>query len=427
MYLRYFFCTLLIALCTARIDAQLASPPAEPATEKATEPRSRILVAARLQFIRSMYKLDADDEAKLEKLVKELEFDQEMYEAQTSVTLRRLRVAIASLARNSDLSEETRAKLTSTFERQYHGIHARSPLGIPNLVKRFEGMLTPNQVAQAHDRICTELGDRLGSDQTEPDMERVEALIAGPIPPAEDPLARSIARRYAPPPANRRPAPTPQRDPTAAQPTPPDVPPSTRPETARPPQGDVTKATPPPGVRPAPRGRDRARAAPARRRPPRPAPPEAEWRERLETASAEFGYTEDQKKITQRALRSCLARAAAHREQHSQDYAAAETIAEPTEKTQRISELNRRLDSLYDELVQRIDAVATIEQRQKVGKYEVSNAATMQAPRRAPPVSRIQVRKAPPAPAPAPKETENQEETPKPQAPKKEASEPQSP
>ena len=97
-------------------------------------------------------------------------------------------------------------------------------------------------------------------------------------------------------------------------------------------------------------------------KPLQPAPPESEWGKYLETTAAKYKLSSGQRELADAVLSSCQARAKVHREQRKADYDAAQKIPDPAKKAETLKALNERLDGLYDELTQRVDSLATLEQ-----------------------------------------------------------------
>lgn len=96
--------------------------------------------------------------------------------------------------------------------------------------------------------------------------------------------------------------------------------------------------------------------------PLKPAPPEAEWKLYIETAARNYRFSDEQRQKAEAILTSCRTRAQAHRDQRRTDYESAEKLTDPGAKTEALKTLNGRLDTLYDELVKRVDSLASTEQ-----------------------------------------------------------------
>jgi len=339
---------LALFICVNQVPAQSgggAGPttPASDATDKEllTEP---------LQFIQTMYKLSAEQKAKLQTMLAELLPDHRGYEERIALTLHRLRTARSIAAHDPTMREADRKRMAAKFERQYNNIKARAPLSYANIIRRTETMLSQAQVAEARARIMAKFADRLGGDAPSFDIKKIDALLAGPIPPPDRyQTPQSEATRLDAHAASERPQtpPTNTREPHKRSPSKPDP---------------VSKTVP--------------------QRTIKPAPPESEWPQYTEMRSARYGFNAEQKKTAKDILSNCQSRVASYRK------------------------LNHSVDALFDEYMQRVDALITVEQRQRIDgiappKSDPSRARahahTQQPPKR----------QAPPKPLePAPPESE---------------------
>jgi len=112
----------------------------------------------------------------------------------------------------------------------------------------------------------------------------------------------------------------------------------------------------------------------------KPAPPVAEWAAVVEQITGKFGFTDPQKTLAKSILESYQTRAATHREQRKADYEAAEQLADPAKKVEELGKLNERLNLLFDELTQRVESLATAEQKIKAGEPVATPPATPPPP-----------------------------------------------
>ena len=82
----------------------------------------------------------------------------------------------------------------------------------------------------------------------------------------------------------------------------------------------------------------------------------------MDASVTKYGFSEKQKLIAQKALKSCLHRAEAYLQQNKESLDLAKQAAPSDENTKRLVELQRPIDKLYDELNQRVYSLATVEQ-----------------------------------------------------------------
>jgi len=95
------------------------------------------------------------------------------------------------------------------------------------------------------------------------------------------------------------------------------------------------------------------------------APPIDDWDKYVDTTCKKFAFTEAQVIKAQSILKDLRNRAAAYRTGRADDFAAAERIADAKTKADRKKELSAPIDAFFEELKQRLDNLATLEQRAK--------------------------------------------------------------
>lgn len=155
--------------------------------------------------------------------------------------------------------------------------------------------------------------------------------------------------------------PPPPRPPPAV--TPPAAPPQLAAPKSQVSQEPTARSAPPPAAQRPPQP-----VAPPAPRVLKPAPPEAEWAAAVDQAAGKFGFTTEQKKLADSILESCQSRAATHRQLRQADYEAAAKNPDAAKKSEETGKLNDRLNVLYDELIQRVESLATAEQKIKAGE-----------------------------------------------------------
>jgi hypothetical protein len=339
-------------------SAELPTPPMFKAPAPGTgDVTAQKLLADRVAFAKEMYQLNPEQTNKVVPLLEKMLPEQEKHDAKTRLTLRRLKIAISVAATEPESAETDRTGTMATLQNQLNAIQGTAPLSFSNVTTAIEPLLPKEQLEAARGRIKADLAKRLKRDAAAIDLKQIDSLltptvIPEPLPalppvhqkPMTDQPPRSESKPLPP-----TPPPVPQQPPAPAQPASPPVPPVPAQPTTKP-------ATPP--LPPLPRSPEPAQVP----RVIKPAPPEATWTKDYEDAVKKYGFTDDQKKIAEKALKSTLDRAAAYREKNKEEFKKAQAITEPGPKTDAMKKLNEPLDKLYDEMIQRVEAIATMEQ-----------------------------------------------------------------
>ncbi len=419
MFPRLLSCSLVVlwsaSLLPAQTESGLPRPTIGQPPVDTTDANDRELIASRLRFLQEMYGLDAEKAAQLRTTLNEQLPAHRSYQDQLNLTFRRLRVALSLLEQDATLSPDQREKRMAKFEGQYHHRLADAPLSMANIIRQGEALLSKGQVTEGRTRIRAKLADRLGPESDGFDLDRINAVLAGPVFPIELPdLSKSYPVPEPDPSAardqqqRRAPAPT-----ASAAPPRPRAPLTTDSRQPRPdPDPRETLSPRPPAVKTQRPLSRTARQAPAPPKPLEPAPPEAEWANYVDQASADYGFSKAQEQAARAVFSSCRSRAQAHRSGRQAEYQEVENTADQAERVEALRQLNLRLDQLYAELTERVDAVASLEQKRKADKGSAPDQTT-------------------PTPAPAkagpqkesPKAEVPRNQSPKPDAPKKESPE----
>ena len=400
MTLRLFCCSLVVFVLAGSVFGQGSGIPApamfKPLPPGSAELTAQQLLADRLDFVKEMYQPSAEQLGKITPLLDKLVPDQEKYGAKVRLTLRRLRLAV-SVAATEPLNpeEETdRAGTMATLQDQIYALQAGAPLSFANVIRIVEPLLPKDEVNAAHARIKASLARRLKRDAAAIDIAKVDALLSPPVIPEEVP-----AMPPGPPPPSTPPVETKPAPPVEAKPPPPA---EAKPQTPTPPVPPPAPTTQPAVVPPATTKPATPPLPPVVEAPKvvKPAPPEAEWTKQYEAAAAKYNLNDNQKKTAEQALKACMDRAAAYREKNKGDYEKAKAMSDPAQKEAAMKKLNEPLDKLYDELMQRVDSIATLEQRLRAeGKLAVPRAPTT-APASGPAAPKVEP--APPKPAAMP-------------------------
>lgn len=95
------------------------------------------------------------------------------------------------------------------------------------------------------------------------------------------------------------------------------------------------------------------------------APALDDWDKYVDTTCKKFEFTDAQVIKAQSILKDLRNRARAYRNSRDDDFAAAERLTDAKAKADRKKELNTPIDAFFEELKQRLDNLATLEQRAK--------------------------------------------------------------
>lgn len=95
------------------------------------------------------------------------------------------------------------------------------------------------------------------------------------------------------------------------------------------------------------------------------APPLDDWDKYVDATCKRFEFSDAQVIKAQSILKDLRTRATAYRSSRNEDFSAAERIADAKAKADRKKELSTPIDAFFEELKQRLDNLATLEQRAK--------------------------------------------------------------
>jgi hypothetical protein len=323
-----FFVVLGLAV---RLAAQSQPGAQLPTYLPASEPDVNKLMADRQKFVKEYYQPDEATLAKLQKSMLDVVPFQEKYQKDSALTLSRISLAMGIVSEPGTTEEERAARLNK-FGQQAGTIYSRAPLSLANVVKMTEPLLTQDKVAFARAKISGQLSSRL---QGQPlDMTKLDVYLTPPPSVTPRPIiSRSTNADQREMLSNHRPE-TPLTN--TAPPQPP----------AQPVENKVKPQTPQPVQPPAPTA-----AQPVAPPPPPPkvvkvALPKDTWSKDIESSKKKYNYNPEQLKVVEIITTSVMSRA-----------------EKPS--TEKDISGNMPIDLLYDELVQRLDALASIEQRQK--------------------------------------------------------------
>lgn len=374
-------------LCAAPVQGSEIPHPAmfKPVAIDAGEVTTQQLLADRVAFAKEMYKLTDEQSRQVVAQLEQLVPAHDKYYLGVRKTLRQLRLAISVAANQDEPLAVDRGELMNHFQDQINRMHADAPLSLANVMKLVEPLLPKEQVEAARGRVKAEIAARTKRDPAAIDVAKIDSLLVPASAPEPLPELVTAPEEYTPPPQERQ-APPQNQAPASTQPSQTPAP-TTKP--AAPPK----PLPPPPPPPPAPE-------------PLKPAPPEAEWTKQLEALMTKYNFKDDQKSTAEQALKSSLSRASAHREKSKNDYQQAQGVPDAAKRQEAMKKLNEPLDRIYNELMQRVDSIATIEQRLRAdGKLlEPRQAATM--PAAAQPPAKPPAPSAPPPPQAATKPAE---------------------
>ncbi len=351
---------MLVCVMVAVMGAAAQAPPSGAAPAAIESPYAAAL-AARVAFAREAYQLGEGDAVRLKAVLAELLPTQELYMHEHAATVRRTKMALHELLPQQNYTPEMREKLEATFKRQLRAMYAEAPLSMTNVIQRVEATLPKGSAAERRASLAQRYSDVLKGQPL--DYELLDEAIVRDkhdetqVRPGAAGAASAGRSESARPPDNT------DASSTATART--DWPPvRTQPPTSSPPPA-ITKeissmARPRPPVAAAPD----AEPPP----PPPPAPPVAEWGGRFESICTKYGFALEQRSRAEAVWKSCSSRAEAHLQQNRQAFDAANKMGDPAAKEQKLKELSQPLDKLFAEMNQRIESIASIEQKQAAEK-----------------------------------------------------------
>lgn len=317
-------------------------------------PDANQLAADRVRFVKEMYSLDPAGNDKIAKDLTALVPFQEKFLKDAAKSIYRIELAITIVNNDTQTPEAERPAKLERFRNQLADVYARAPLSLANVIRMADGATTPDKADMAHAKIAAKLSEQLKGQPLV--IPKVDGLLT---PPSKTGVPMPVINA-ATPPAPAQPAPTPampapkagQQAPSANQPqiTPsPFVPPAVQ----NPPvPAPVIPALPPP--------------------PPRnvgPAPALDQWKPNVEATMEKYAFTPDQKKIAEKVLDQCKLRAELAKSKGDEPAKPAEGAAAKTTGSSKPTDL------VYDELMQRVDSLATAEQKAKTEKKQVPAAS----------------------------------------------------
>lgn len=338
LFVLFLFVSPIHAQTPGEADPAIKPPPPDSALLKQYTP----LIHERIRFINKMYKLNMDTIGKLLQDWTVLVPAHDAYMKQHEPTLR-LRTASLRIARKKqNISPEILARVIAKFENEIYQIHENAPLSLTQLVKMVEKDLSPEQVSNGRTALREQFADVLKDKQLM--IDKLDRLAMGPIgmpdpEPTFEERERELKQRIK---DEQKLAKSNQQPNTQTKKSPGQSP--ATPQKKQPPQ----PTTPP--------------------KPLPPAPAVAEWSRTLEATAAKYKFSEEQIKTAQRVLKSCVTRAENHLKNKKTDYEQAEKLTNADQKEKRIRTLNKTLDQLYNELSQRVESIASIEQKQGLVK-----------------------------------------------------------
>jgi len=295
------------------------------------------LVNERIAFIREMYKpSDAQIDLLRPKLM-ELVPAQMKYDMDTAVTAKRVRLAIDLVPPQTDMSEALKGRIIASLKEQLGRIWSRAPLSLSASCKVAEGVLSPEEVAAGRERIKERFADRLEGKPL--NIDRLDVLAAEAIVPSPPPEFTGQA--------SNRPTPTA-----------PVNPPQPRQAQAQPADdhdhGDAALPRP---------QQPRQPQQPEPKRTYAQAPPLEEWESVVTQKAEKYNFSDAQRETARSIFNSVQSRAQAYQSQKKDAMAEAASMAEGSAKSQKLGELRQPLNQLYDELSQRVESIASLEQK----------------------------------------------------------------
>lgn len=312
----------------------------------ATEQDTAKLIADRERFVRHFYAPDPAAMAAIQKSLAEAAKLQDKYRFDVALTLSRMGLALGIASENPEYSPEKRTEVMSRLRAQAARYYAMGPLSLAKVAKMAEGSLSADRIAAGHAKLNAELAGIPGA--TPVDLAKLDAFLVPPLPitpkpiiPRAAPMDVQALTQQDENPQTVPPTATNQPTPMAQNPAQPTAPVSAEREVPERPVMPAAVVNPPPQpVQP-----------PAPPREIKPAPATSTWADFVKQCAARFKYTADQQKAADSVLESVMKRAGAAGD--AKDSAG-----------------HKMVDVLYDELQQRLESIASIEQRQAAAQSE---------------------------------------------------------
>lgn len=304
-------------------------------------------------LIRAAYELDAASEERIRQVLLEKLVEQWQYEKAASQRFATMKGRIGDSTSDGDALTQAIVDFSENL-----------PLGEKNIVRTLETALSPDVIAAGNPRLKqlrqrrklqneakeewrTSLGTAKGRLRRARAARSATLTVVGnPQPRRGDPRAGTFQ------PSSPTRAPAPRRPSSASR--------RTSDSTA----GKVIASR-------SQRRRNRT-AVPRRsssgdsgnkRGPVAPAPPLDTWDKHLDKTAGQFQFSDQQRTKAQAILRDLRRRAEQYRLSRAPDFAAAERETDAKARRATEGRLNEPLDRMFDELKQRLDALATIQQR----------------------------------------------------------------
>jgi hypothetical protein len=301
------------------------------------EPDANRLLADRIRFARDMYTLDAPTTDRLIHELKGLVSFQEKYLTESSKSIYRIELAATLVMNDANSSETDRTAKQARFRSQLEAIHARAPMSLSKTAAMVDSMVGSEKAELAHAKMAAIFASKLNGQPF--NVAKLDGLI---MPPMKMVKQQDVIA---------------QAQPKPATPTNP-IQPSTSTPVSNAPQPNLQPATPPLAAHVPP---------PVPPSPPRdikPAPPVADWQSTVDGSAKKYKFTPEQMKVAEKVMAQCKARADALKNQPDAD--------KPVETKDG---KHKPLDLLYDELVQRVEALASSEQKAKIAPAATPPAA----------------------------------------------------
>lgn len=293
----------------------------------ASEPDANKLMADRIRFVRDFYEIDNPTTDKLINELRGLVSFQEKYIAESSKSIYRIELAATLVMNDPNSPESERTAKQSRFKNQLEAIHARAPMSLSKIAAMADSMVGQPKADAAHAKMAKFFANKLGGQPFA--TTRLDGLVMPPLKQVKQNEVIATAKP-APTPAPASPTPTPTQNPPVAKANPP--------------------VTTPPAAPPA-----APQLAPSIPRDIKPAPPVSDWPNMVNEKTTKVAYSPEQKRVAEKIIAQCKARADALKNSPDAD--------KPIESKHG---KHKPLDLLYDELVQRVDALATAEQKAKL-------------------------------------------------------------
>lgn len=328
------------------------------------EPQEVALINERVLFVKNFYPVD---DAQVDQLRKDLESrinaNQE-YMKRNELLLRRRTTAISAvLPQDKSLTAERIKQLQAKYQEQIYRIREGAPLSLTNAVRMTEDMLDADARKTGRQKIAEFFAKQLDGRPLDP--AHLDRLILSPVPMLNISQSDAISDTQEKLMGNSRATYTTAEKLAAERPSAAEL-------KAR--EAAIKSKL------------EAQRKAAANRKTPAPVPPAAsdrkpeeiqleappleKWADAYQTWSTNYDFSQEQKAAAEEIYNSCKGQAESKMKSVQEELAKANAMPEGPERDKAIRAARKPLDSVFTQMKLRVDAVASIEQRERYKSHQ---------------------------------------------------------